>query len=154
MSFEVKQWHDRVSTYPNRRTLTNVSDPTDTKTVTVARDEGTVTQEGDAINASNLNNLESRISAMNNSLVGSAVTVTLPANGWVNNIITVNVTGVTTASNQEIFGLPATSAANIQNNTALQACNLMDYGQATGSITLYAANVPSTDLQIRVIVRV
>ena len=82
-------------------------------------------------------------------------TVVLLASAWdtTNNTITVAVSGVTTSTNQDIIGLPATSAANIANNKALQACNLMDYGQAAGEITLYAENIPSEDLTIRVIVR-
>lgn len=153
MSFVTRNWQNRVSQYPNRRVITNVEDSTDTKVVTVTRDEGTITQTGDPLNADALNNLESRISQMNTSLVGTAQTVTLLASAWVNNTITVNLLGVTATSNQEIFGLPATSAANIQNNKALQSANLMDYGQTEGSFTLYAENVPSVDLQIRVIVR-
>lgn len=153
MSFSPRNWQDRVSQYPNRRVITNVEDSTDTKVVTVTRDEGTITQTGDPLNADALNNLESRISQMNTSLVGVAQTVTLLASAWTNNTITVNLLGVTATSNQEIFGLPATSAANIQNNKALQSANLMDYGQAEGSFTLYADTPPSVDLQIRVIVR-
>ena len=81
-------------------------------------------------------------------------TVLLEASEWdtTTNTITVDVAGVTATSNQEILPLPATSAANIANNKALQACNLMDYGQAAGQITLYAENIPSVDLSIRVIV--
>ena len=154
MSFVTRLWQDRVTQYPSRRIITNVADSTDTKTVTVTRDEGTVTQTGDAINAEALNNLESRIAQMNTSLVGTPQTVTLLESSWANHLITVNLLGVTSSSNQEITGLPATSAANIQNNTALQAANLMDYGQTEGSFTLYAETVPTTDLQIRVIVRV
>lgn len=153
MSFVTRNWQDRVSQYPNRRVITNVEDSTDTKVVTVTRDEGTITQTGDPLNADALNNLESRISQMNTSLVGTAQTVTLIASAWVNNTITVNLLGVTATSNQEIFGLPATSAANIQNNKALQSANLMDYGQTEGSFTLYADTPPSVDLQIKVIVR-
>lgn len=153
MSFSPRNWQDRVSQYPNRRVITNVEDSTDTKVVTVTRDEGTITQTGDPLNADALNNLESRISQMNTSLVGVAQTVTLLASAWTNNTITVNLLGVTATSNQEIFGLPATSAANIQNNKALQSANLMDYGQTEGSFTLYADTPPSVDLQIRVIVR-
>lgn len=157
MSFVTFTWLDRITANPNRRTLTNTADSSDVKTVTVTRDEGTVTQEGTPLNAQNLNSLESRILAMNNSLVGTAQTVELPASGWNSSthLITVNVTGVTaTTSNQEIFGLLATSPANIQNNAKLAAANIQDYGQANGSITLYAENVPSDDLTIRVIVRV
>ena len=156
MSFSTKTWVDRDSEHPNRRTITNVNDPTDTKTIDITRAEGTVTTEGSPLNASALNDLEGRIANMNTSLVGSAVTVSLPANQWnaTTHLITVSVTGVTSASNQEILGLEATSSANIQNNQKLQEANLMDYGQSSGSITLYAENVPTDDLQIRVIVRV
>ena len=156
MSFVSKTWLDRQSEYPNRRTLTNINDQTDVKTYDISRAEGTVTAQGSPLNASALNDLEGRIADMNTSLVGSAITVTLLASGWnaTTHLITVAVTGVTSASNQEIFGLPATSSANIQNNKALQEANIMDYGQASGSITLYAENVPETDLQIQVIVRI
>jgi hypothetical protein len=54
-----KTWVDRISEYPNRRTI---NDGVITKQVTVARDEGTVTEAGDAFNASNMNDLEQRIS--------------------------------------------------------------------------------------------
>ena len=156
MAFETRIWSDRQTQYPNRRTLTNVNDPTDVTTVTVERDEGTVTQMGDALNASALNNLESRILAMNDSLVGTPTEYTLPAAGWNSSthLINVSVSGVTASSNQEILPLLATSSPNIQNNAALAAANIQDYGQAEGSITLYAVNVPSTDLKVRIIVRV
>ena len=86
-------------------------------------------------------------------IVGVIQTITLPVADWSGNTITVSVTGVTATSNQEIFGLEASSPANIANNLALQAANLMDAGQAAGTITLYADSVPSSDLNIRVIVR-
>jgi len=60
MSFKQKTWNDRISEHPTRRTLTDVSDNT-TKTVDVAREEGTISQEGDAFSAANMNDLESRI---------------------------------------------------------------------------------------------
>lgn len=156
MSFVTNTWIDRESEHPNRRTITNVNDSSDTKTVDITRAEGTVSVQGTPLNASALNDLESRILAMNTSLVGSAIEITLPANSWdsTTHLITVSVIGVTAASNQEIFGLPATSATNIQNNQKLQQANLMDYGQTDGQITLYAENVPTDDLKIRVIVRV
>lgn len=157
MSFVRKAggWQDRQSDHPNRRTLTNIADPTDIKTYDITRAEGNVSVEGSAMNASAMEDLEDRIEDMNDSLVGSPVTVTLEASDWnsTTHLINVPLLGVTATSNQDIFGLPATSSANIQNNQALQNANIMDYGQSTGSITLYAVTVPSTDLQIRVIVR-
>ena len=58
MAFVPKTWKDRISEYPNRRTI---NDGVVTKQVTVARDEGTITEAGDAFNAANMNDLEQRI---------------------------------------------------------------------------------------------
>lgn len=60
MAFVKKTWKDRISQYPNRRTI---NDGYTTKVVTVGRDEGTVTQAGDVFNAANMNDLENRIQA-------------------------------------------------------------------------------------------
>jgi hypothetical protein len=81
--------------------------------------------------------------------------ITLSAASWNStaHTITVSVTGVTATSNQEILPLLATSTANITNNTNLASAGIYDYGQAAGTITLYATTVPTTDLQVRVIVR-
>lgn len=59
--FEAKTWKDRITEYPTRRTLTK-EDGT-TEIVTVARNEGTVSEAGDAFSAENMNNLERRIAA-------------------------------------------------------------------------------------------
>lgn len=155
MSFNRKTWIDRESEHPNRRTMTNVNDSSDVKTVDITRAEGTVSVEGSPLNAATLNDLEGRIMAMNTSLVGSPVVYTLEADDWDSetHLITVPVTGVTAASNQEILPMLATNAANIQNNLALQQANISDAGQSAGQITLYAQNIPSVDLQVRIIVR-
>lgn len=92
---------------------------------------------------------------VNGALIsGVPVEYTLPAASWDSgtHTITIAVTGVTATSNQEILRLPATSAANIQNNALLTAANLQDYGQTTGSITLYAENIPTSDLRVRIII--
>ena len=59
--FETKTWKDRITEYPTRRTLTK-EDGT-TEIVTVARNEGTVSEAGDAFSAENMNDLEQRIAA-------------------------------------------------------------------------------------------
>lgn len=66
MAFAKKTWKDRITEFPTRRTLTK-SDGS-TELVTVARAEGTVSQEGDAFNAASMNDLEERISQANNDL--------------------------------------------------------------------------------------
>ena len=58
MGFVKKTWQDRISQYPNRRTI---NDGSTTKVVTVGRDEGNITQPGDAFTAANMNDLEQRI---------------------------------------------------------------------------------------------
>lgn len=60
MAFTKKTWKDRITEFPTRRTLTK-SDGS-SELVTVARAEGTVSQEGDSFSAENMNNLETRIS--------------------------------------------------------------------------------------------
>ena len=61
MAYTVKTWANRESEFPDRRTLTPVSGAANTYTVT--RAEGTVTVQGDAFDAENMNDMESRISA-------------------------------------------------------------------------------------------
>ena len=57
--FIKKTWVDRVTQYPTRRVLTAVSGEENTYDVT--RAEGTITAEGDAFNATNMNDFEERI---------------------------------------------------------------------------------------------
>lgn len=60
MSFVKKIWKDRISQFPNRRTI---NDGHTVKRVTVGRDEGVVTEEGTPFDATEMNDLENRIFA-------------------------------------------------------------------------------------------
>ena len=60
MSYEKKEWKDRIAEYPTRRQLEK-SDGS-SELVTVSRAEGNISQEGDAFSAENMNALEKRIS--------------------------------------------------------------------------------------------
>ena len=60
MPFKKKTWKNRVSEYPNRRQLKK-EDGGSTERVTVTRDEGIVSQEGDAFNDKNMNDLVDRM---------------------------------------------------------------------------------------------
>lgn len=60
MSFEQKKWKDRMAEHINRRRL--VKEDGTSELVKVERDEGAISQEGDAFNAQNMNDLEERIS--------------------------------------------------------------------------------------------
>lgn len=57
-----KNWKNRDVEFPGRRTLTDVLTST-SQTVDVTRSEGTVTEAGDAFDASTMNDLEGRIGA-------------------------------------------------------------------------------------------
>jgi hypothetical protein len=59
LAYESKTWVDRVTEYPNRRLLTETGID---DTYEVTRAEGTITAEGDKINMTNLNGLETRVS--------------------------------------------------------------------------------------------
>ena len=60
MAFKKKTWKDRMVEYAGRRKLTNIS-TNQSIICDVARSEGTVSQEGDALSSQNLNDLEQRI---------------------------------------------------------------------------------------------
>ena len=61
MAFAKKTWKDRIAEFPTRRRLTKEDNTSEL--VTVAREEGTLSLEGVAISAENMNDLESRIDA-------------------------------------------------------------------------------------------
>lgn len=66
MGFTKKTWKNRIAEYINRRLIT--MEDGSASLVTVARDEGTISQEGDAFNAANMNDLEDRIEAEFNEI--------------------------------------------------------------------------------------
>lgn len=60
MAFSKKTWKDRLAEYAGRRKITNVSTGS-SQIVDVERSEGTVSEEGSAFSAANMNDLEQRI---------------------------------------------------------------------------------------------
>ena len=68
MAFVKKTWKDRIAEFPTRRRLTKEDNTSEL--VTVAREEGTLSQEGDAFSAENMNDLENRIDAEFTELTG------------------------------------------------------------------------------------
>lgn len=64
--FKTKTWTNRVTEFPTKRILTK--EDGSSEIVTVARAEGSVSAEGDAFNAENMNDLEVRIGAAINGL--------------------------------------------------------------------------------------
>ena len=68
MAYNKKTWKDRVSEHPARRILTDLQG--NSEVYSVARNEGSVSQEGDAFSAANMNDLETRI---NTALAGCSI---------------------------------------------------------------------------------
>lgn len=58
--FAKKEWKNRLAEFAGRRTLTDVATGA-SQVVDVARSEGTISQEGDAFSAANMNEFEQRI---------------------------------------------------------------------------------------------
>lgn len=79
MGFTKKTWKNRIAEYINRRLLT--MEDGSTNLVTVARDEGTISQDGDAFNAANMNDLEDRIDAGFADVSQSLANLKNPAKG-------------------------------------------------------------------------
>lgn len=93
-----KTWVDRISEYPTRRVLTDTT-TLETQQVTVVRDEGTVTEQGDVFDAATMNNLESRINTAFGALTHE-ISATLAAGSTT--IILLDQT-ITTSSTIDIY---------------------------------------------------
>lgn len=88
--YVTKNWKNRDSEHPNRRTLTDVISGT-SQTVDVARSEGTVTEAGDAFDASTMNDLEGRIGSA--FLLADGKKLDKPSNSPANNQVVKYVNG-------------------------------------------------------------
>lgn len=75
MAFIKKEWADRIVEFANRRRLT--FEDGSSQLVTVSREEGDISEEGDAFSAENMNELEERIekefSEINSNLANGMV---------------------------------------------------------------------------------
>lgn len=83
MAFVKKTWKDRIAEFPTRRRLTKEDNTSEL--VTVAREEGTLSQEGDAFSAENMNDLENRIDAEFTELNGK-LTTALPSESSIHSL--------------------------------------------------------------------
>ena len=88
---------------------------------------------------------------------GTAV-VTLYADQWIGDTApysyTLQLTGVTTTSNQEFLPITPEEGLTTVMLTILQSANLQDGGQSDGEVTILAyGSKPSIDLPVRVILR-
>ncbi len=81
MAFEKKTWVDRLVEYAGRRKLTNISTGV-TEVFDVTRNEGAVSQEGDAFSAENMNKLEARIYDTFEEITKVYTDVSVEASAW------------------------------------------------------------------------
>ena len=152
MAFVTKTWKNRIVQFPNRRTLT---DTNSTSTVyTVARNEGEVTQEGDAFSAENMNNLEGRISDAFDNSEPVEISTYLYASSWSNGTYTISDNRIHVDSGKETTQviLPAKSI-QLSQLKALQKAQIVDFSQSEGQVVLKALNtngVPTIDIPIRI----
>lgn len=84
-----KIWKNRTTEFPTRRTL--MKEDGSSEIVTVTRNEGTVSEEGDAFDADTMNNLEERIDAGFTELNGKLIQEIENANGSINGTMNVNL---------------------------------------------------------------
>ena len=96
--FIKKIWKDRVTEFPTRRSLTKQDGSVDL--VTVAREEGTVSQEGDAFSAKNMNDLEERVKT-----AFDAVDSSLGDIRYIDKTIDINYTASTTVNSIDVTSI-------------------------------------------------
>lgn len=110
MSYESKTWKDRYVENPGRRTLSIVSQSASAMVVDVTRNEGEVDQIGDAFSATNMNDLEGRISDGFSDVASALTTMNANFQAGCSTIAgAITAEGVPTAGNAS----PDTMATNI-----------------------------------------
>lgn len=133
MGFTKKTWKNRIAEYINRRLIT--MEDGSTNLVTVARDEGTISQEGDAFNAANMNDLEDRIEAGFADVSQSLANLKNPAKGTKG--ILVNAGSTLTKDYLLVYTLQST-------NTAYSGASISINGINVAQLTSQSANCKQT----------
>lgn len=97
-----KTWVDRQSEYPTRRILTDTT-TLETQQVTVTRDEGTVSEVGDAWDSTNMNAMESRINSAIGVLAGCGFTEVSGTLAIGSTSLVLSDASITTSSTIDVF---------------------------------------------------
>lgn len=97
-----KTWVDRQSEYPTRRILTDTT-TLETQQVTVTRDEGTVTEVGDAWDSTNMNAMESRINTAIGALAACGFTEVSGTLAIGSTSLVLSDASITTSSTIDVF---------------------------------------------------
>lgn len=150
--FAKKIWADRNVEFPGRRKLTDTSTSMET-TVDVTRAEGTISAEGDAFSAANMNDLEVRIEEGFSKTVYelSRQTLSIDTNGWVANAqgwyektVTCNYAVANSVTQRVDVAVQGTQIGNV-----LLAGLRVD---ADDTLTLVCLSKPSSQFELMVII--
>lgn len=166
MSFTKKTWKDRQSEHPTRRVL----NPTGTtNTYDVSRAEGLVMEDGDAFDASNMNDLENRVAEGING-TAALYTATLTLDGWeacsgtdLTNGYLYKQTATLTPDNSAAPAVTADSTfvSGVQftptgvaatDETLADVLNIINDGRTVseaGNVTVYVTEKPTAEIHAR-----
>ena len=152
--FNVKTWVNRVSEHPNRRTLTDLKGTA--TTYDVSKNEGTVSTEGDAFSAANMNDLESRVSAGIEKVNMPQFTATYTVAGW-----TVSGDGTYWTQSKAVTGMTSTmqlscpmnrhTGTNATDEAFDKALGIVNRGIITsnsGSVLIKVWEKPTVDIDV------
>ena len=150
MAYTSKAWKNRVVQYPNRRTLTDTN--SESTVYTVARNEGEITQEGDAFSAENMNDLESRIAGGFTDIESEELIMTLQSGSWSNGTYTIRDSRIHVNGTQETTQIISPARGiTLDQLKALNKAFLVDYSQDEGVLVVKALNtVPTINIPIRI----
>jgi len=147
MAYTQKTWKNRQSEHPNRRVLTPTGNPDE---YDIARSEGVVAEEGDLLDADNLNDLEKRVKTAFDYATPVTTIFSLPTSGWSGSgpyTQTVAVAGVSAADNP---------VADADISTAEQAESwgyISEITTANDSVTVKCLEYkPTVDLTVRLLI--
>ena len=158
MAYQKKVWKDRQSEHPNRRTLTPTGNENEFE---VARAEGLVMEDGDALSAENLNNLEGRVETgiIKATTYVYAATLLLDgwagtaANGWTQTVAAASVDGgpPIAAATQLLGPMALPTGVRATDEALAEVLRIVNDGTAAtgaGTVTCKVWELPKADAKI------
>lgn len=154
MGFVKKTWKDRVVEFAGRRTLTNTTTNA-AVTYDVTRAEGTVSEEGDAFNAANMNDLETRTYNALNLMNKTFTNINVASSAW--STYTASLTNESQFVNDYKYKADITLEGCTANHYALVSLSPEQtatgvyapyYNTQAGKLRIYANAIPASNITI------